>query len=60
MQEMFGSAYKFNGDISSWNTSQVTTMYYMFGDANVFNSDLSSWDVSSVRNMYNVFVSIQI
>ena len=26
----FGDKSTFNGDISKWNTAQVTTMYYMF------------------------------
>ena len=37
-----------NGDLSSWNVSQVTDMSSMFYGANSFNSDLSSWNVSQV------------
>ena len=60
---MFLTARKFaGGDLSSWNTSKVTTMQGMFacGDpspsANVFNGDVSTWDVSSVTDMTNMFI----
>ena len=55
MEEMFNSAYSFNGDLSSWDVSNVTNMRYMFYYATSFNSDLSSWDVSNVANMTNIF-----
>ena len=41
----------FNKDISSWNTSNVTTMTSMFSDASAFNGDISSWDTSNVIDM---------
>ena len=63
MRDMFYMAPKFvGGDLSSWNTSKVTTMRGMFacGDpspsANVFNGDVSTWDVSSVTDMTNMFI----
>ena len=63
MGSMFLTARKFaGGDLSSWNTSKVTTMHGMFacGDpspsANVFNGDVSTWDVSSVTDMTNMFI----
>ena len=45
----------FNGDISSWDVSSVTTMQSMFDGATSFNGDISGWDVSSVTNMYDMF-----
>ncbi len=46
---------RFNGDISGWDVSKVTTMHYMFYGATVFNGDISGWDVSKVTNMSNMF-----
>ncbi len=39
----------FNGDISNWNTSNVTNMAGMFAYANLFNQDLNNWDTSNVN-----------
>ena len=36
----------FNGDLSAWDVSSVTTMRSMFYQASTFNQDLSSWCVS--------------
>ena len=38
---------KFNGDISSWNVSNVCNMKVMFAYS-IFNGDISNWDVSNV------------
>ena len=46
---------KFNGDISKWDVSNVTTMSYMFSSCLSFNQDLSGWDVSKVIYDYDVF-----
>ena len=48
---------KFNGNISTWDTSIVTNMSSMFYNANDFNGDLSNWDTSSVTNMNDLFRS---
>jgi len=55
MSDMFGSAYAFNQDISSWNVSNVTDMRGMFRNTIAFNQDLSSWDVSNVTYIGEMF-----
>ena len=45
---------RFNGDISSWDVSQVTDMSNMFLET-PFNQDISSWDVSQVTDMNHMF-----
>eukprot|EP00519_Triparma_laevis_P003150 CAMPEP_0182503420 /NCGR_PEP_ID=MMETSP1321-20130603/15272_1 /TAXON_ID=91990 /ORGANISM="Bolidomonas sp., Strain RCC1657" /LENGTH=52 /DNA_ID=CAMNT_0024708585 /DNA_START=11 /DNA_END=166 /DNA_ORIENTATION=- len=51
MQEMFRGASVFNGDLSSWDISNVITMAAMFEGAEAFSGDLSSWNVSNVTTM---------
>ena len=51
MSHMFWGTTAFNGDISAWDVSNVTTLSHMFYNATSFNQDISSWDVSSVTNM---------
>jgi len=48
MNQLFKGATIFNGDISSWDTSQVTDMEKMFNGNTGFTGDLSSWDISKV------------
>ena len=45
----------FDGDISQWNTSNVTKMDYMFYEAKKFNQDISNWNVSNVTDMACMF-----
>ena len=45
----------FEGDVSSWDVSNVTIMKYMFYKCPHFNSDLSNWDTKNVVNMANMF-----
>ncbi len=51
-----GSAYvamrSFNGDISMWDVSKVTTMKWTFLKATAFNGDISKWDLSKVTNLW--------
>ena len=47
----FKNRNKYNGDISKWDTSNVTDMSYMFQYAKEFNQPIGSWDVSNVTNM---------
>ena len=53
------------GDLSGWNTSQVTNMSDMFSNAKSLTSlDLSTWDTSQVTDMsymfYNAFSLISL
>ncbi|MDZ7716290.1 MAG: BspA family leucine-rich repeat surface protein [Balneolaceae bacterium] len=52
---MFNEALAFNGDLSNWNVSNVTSMRRMFQGAESFNAEISSWDVSSVKDMSGMF-----
>ncbi|MGI9256407.1 MAG: fibronectin type III domain-containing protein, partial [Salinispira sp.] len=54
MENMFKET-SFNGDISGWDVSSVTTMRSMFRTTTVFNGDISGWDVSLVRDMTSMF-----
>jgi hypothetical protein len=51
-----GQAYmamrSFNGEISMWDVSKVTTMYYTYWQASAFNGDISQWDVGKVTIMF--------
>jgi surface protein len=57
MQSMFRGCSVFNGDISSWDVSNVTDMNSMFDGAILFNQDLSLWDVSNVTSTYQMFTN---
>ena len=46
---------EFCGNISKWNTSNVTDMSYMFCGAENFNGTLNNWDTSNVTNMECMF-----
>ena len=61
MRELFsraGDFSKFNGDISKWNTSNVTDMSNMFVGSK-FNGDISKWDTSKVKTMGSMFASAE-
>jgi surface protein len=45
----------FNGDISSWDVSNVTDMTDMFYYDASFNQNIGNWDVGKVVNMRNMF-----
>eukprot|EP00761_Pharyngomonas_kirbyi_P011158 gb/GECH01011183.1/.p1 GENE.gb/GECH01011183.1/~~gb/GECH01011183.1/.p1 ORF type:complete len:544 (+),score=59.55 gb/GECH01011183.1/:1-1632(+) len=44
-----------NPNISSWDTSHVTTMSGMFFRAGFFDQDIGSWDTSQVEEMFQMF-----
>ena len=46
--------YNFNGNITQWNTSNVTNMECMFGCAGSFNQPLQ-WNTNNVTNMHGMF-----
>ena len=52
---MFFHAGLFNQNISSWNTSNVSSMDIMFFEATTFNQNISVWNVSSVSTADRMF-----
>ena len=62
MSYLFAGQTDFNGDVSNFDTSNVTTMENMFGRTAIngdrpmqFNQDLSHFDTSNVVTMKNMF-----
>lgn len=55
MGAMFRGAKCFNGDVSSWDVSQVRVMDGMFKGASSFNQVLVGWNVSHVVMRKNMF-----
>ena len=53
MSAMFANS-KFNGDISTWDVSNVQHMSEMFANSK-FSGDISKWDVRRVANMRDMF-----
>ena len=45
----------FNGNISCWDTFNVTDMSSMFHDATDFNQNIGNWDTANVIDMSNMF-----
>eukprot|EP00963_Diacronema_lutheri_P000878 scaffold53_cov381-Pavlova_lutheri.AAC.20 len=54
MHGLFGNE-DFDSDISTWDTSQVTSMSSMFAGASKFNQDIGKWDTSQVTDMASMF-----
>jgi surface protein len=55
LNSTFSYATSFNGDVSGWDTSQVTDMSRTFVDAYAFNQNIGSWDTSQVTSMQTMF-----
>lgn len=45
----------FNQDVSTWDTSGVTSMNAMFLNATSFNQDVSGWNIEAVTNLDLIF-----
>ena len=52
---LLGANAHFNGDVSYWNTSAVTTMIGTFSGASSFNIDLSRWETGAVTHVHGMF-----
>jgi surface protein len=56
MRLMFYGASSFRGgDLTSWRTKSLTSLYYTFYDAVSFMGDISTWDVSRVDSLEFTF-----
>jgi len=53
--QSYGFFGTFNEDISTWDTSSVTTMASMFISAFNFNKPIGDWDTSQVVSMQSMF-----
>jgi surface protein len=52
---LFDTNNKFNQDVSSWDTSNVTNMERVFRASTHFDQDLSKWDTSKVTTFRGMF-----
>lgn len=55
LDSLFLDNHAFTGDLSGWNTSNVTRMTSTFGYATGFNGNISTWNVSNVTDMTGMF-----
>lgn len=56
LASMFESATLFNdGNVATWDTTNVTSLNGTFYEAAAFNQDISGWDVSKVTDMEDTF-----
>ena len=52
---MFNQNPSYNGDISKWDTSGVTSMQSMFNSATSFNQPIENWNTMRVTSMSYMF-----
>jgi len=52
LSAMFGRCINFNGSVTGWNTSNVTSMSFMFQECAVFNQPVN-FDLSSIESLNN-------
>jgi surface protein len=57
MSSILFTAISFEGDISRWDVSRVTSMASSFSNMPKFRSDLSSWKTSSLQNLNSAFLN---
>jgi len=55
ISNMFAKCFAFNGNINSWNVSNIIAMSSMFYYASSFNQNLNNWNVSRVQDMSSMF-----
>jgi surface protein len=55
MRNMFRSCSLFDGNITTWDTRNITDMSFMFSDASNFNQNIDSWNTSSVTSFSSMF-----
>ncbi len=53
--KLFNSAYAFNQPLTTWDTSNVTTMNGMFKATKSFNSAIDTWNMSNVIDVSEMF-----
>ncbi|MBK9255746.1 MAG: DUF285 domain-containing protein [Saprospiraceae bacterium] len=55
MRAMFQNCILFNGDLSSWNTSNVLVMGSLFEGCTNFNGNIATWNILNVNSMEYMF-----
>ncbi|MGJ1386732.1 MBG domain-containing protein [Sphingobacterium spiritivorum] len=57
MSRMFQGCRSLNGpaNIGTWNTANVTNMFYLFFGTSIFNQNVGAWNTSNVTNMGGMF-----
>jgi surface protein len=55
LADYFRLCVNFNGELGTWNVSNVTNMQEMFFGASSFNKNIGAWNVSNVTNFLSMF-----
>ncbi|MGJ1354954.1 MBG domain-containing protein, partial [Sphingobacterium spiritivorum] len=58
MSRMFQGCRSLNGpdNIGTWNTENVTNMFYLFYGTSIFNQNVGDWNTQNVTNMGGMFL----